>query len=77
MAGLLRGVRPMGDWSTSITLSTCSSPWSRSKRPGGASAPSVLSMQWDKFTPRDDVALVVVGGGLTWAHGLVRFEGTT
>ncbi len=40
---------------------------------GGASAPSVLSMQWDKFTPRDDVAVVVVGGGLTWAHGLVRF----
>ena len=41
---------------------------------GGASAPSVLSMQWDKFTPRDDVALVVVGGGLTWARALVRFE---
>ena len=41
---------------------------------GGASAPSVLSMQWEKFGPRDDVALVVVGGGLTWARALVRFE---
>jgi len=43
---------------------------------GGASAPSVLSMEWDKFMPRDDVAIVVVGGGLTWARGLVRFEET-
>ena len=42
---------------------------------GGASAPSVLSMQWEKFGPQDDVALVVVGGGLTWARALVRFEG--
>ncbi len=40
---------------------------------GGASAPSVLSMHWEKFTPRDDVAVVVVGGGLTWARMLVRF----
>jgi 3-oxoacyl-[acyl-carrier-protein] synthase-3 len=41
---------------------------------GGASAPSVLSMQWEKFGPQDDVALVVVGGGLTWSRALVRFE---
>ena len=40
---------------------------------GGASAPSVLSMQWEKFGPQDDVALVVVGGGLSWARALVRF----
>ena len=40
---------------------------------GGASAPAALSMQWEKFTAQDDVALVVVGGGLTWARALVRF----
>ena len=41
---------------------------------GCPSAPSVLSAQWEKFTPRDDVALVVVGGGLTWSRALVRFD---
>lgn len=40
---------------------------------GGASAPSVLSMDWEKFGANDDVALVAVGGGLTWARALVRF----
>jgi 3-oxoacyl-[acyl-carrier-protein] synthase III len=43
---------------------------------GGASAPSVLSMEWEKWQPQDDVAVSVVGGGLTWARGLVRFGGT-
>ena len=37
------------------------------------SAASVLSMSWEKFGPRDDVALVGVGGGLTWARALLRF----
>jgi 3-oxoacyl-[acyl-carrier-protein] synthase III len=40
---------------------------------GGASAPSVLSMEWEKWQPHDDVAVSVVGGGLTWARGLIRF----
>jgi 3-oxoacyl-[acyl-carrier-protein] synthase-3 len=40
---------------------------------GGASAPSVLSMEWDKWQPHDDVAVSVVGGGLTWARALIRF----
>jgi 3-oxoacyl-[acyl-carrier-protein] synthase-3 len=40
---------------------------------GGASAPSVLSMEWEKWQARDDVAVSVVGGGLTWARALVRF----
>jgi 3-oxoacyl-[acyl-carrier-protein] synthase-3 len=42
---------------------------------GGASAPSVLSMEWEKWQPQDDVAVSVVGGGLTWARALVRFAG--
>ncbi len=42
---------------------------------GGASAPSVLSMDWEKWQPHDDVAVSVVGGGLTWARALVRFAG--
>ena len=40
---------------------------------GSVSAPSVVSMQWEKFQPNDDVALVAVGGGLTWARSLLRF----
>jgi 3-oxoacyl-[acyl-carrier-protein] synthase-3 len=40
---------------------------------GGASAPSVLSMHWDKYRPEDDVGVSVVGGGLTWGRGLIRF----
>jgi 3-oxoacyl-[acyl-carrier-protein] synthase-3 len=42
---------------------------------GGASAPSVLSMEWEKWRPHDDVAVSVVGGGLTWGRALVRFGG--
>jgi 3-oxoacyl-[acyl-carrier-protein] synthase-3 len=39
-----------------------------------AGAPSVLSMRWDAWTADDDVAVVGVGSGLTWAGQLVRFE---
>jgi 3-oxoacyl-[acyl-carrier-protein] synthase-3 len=42
---------------------------------GGASAPSVLSMDWEKWGPHDDVAVSVVGGGLTWARAMIRFGG--
>jgi len=41
----------------------------------GAGAPSVLSMRWDEWTAEDDVAVVGVGAGLTWASYLLRFEG--
>jgi 3-oxoacyl-[acyl-carrier-protein] synthase-3 len=40
---------------------------------GGASAPSVLSMEWEKWQRHDDVAVSVVGGGLTWGRALLRF----
>jgi 3-oxoacyl-[acyl-carrier-protein] synthase-3 len=40
---------------------------------GGASAASVISQAWDKWTGNDDVAVVGVGGGLTWASFLLRF----
>ena len=39
VAGFERGVRPIGDWSMSITLSMCCSPSSAVVRPGGALAP--------------------------------------
>ncbi len=42
---------------------------------GSASCPSVVSMCWEKFGPRDDVALVAVGGGLSWGRALLRFGG--
>ena len=40
-----------------------------------ASSASVLSMHWEKWRPEDDVAVVGVGGGLTWARALIRFGG--
>src|SRR5690606_35117001 len=39
VAGFDRGVRPMGDWSTPTTLSTCSIPLTRVCRPGTSRAP--------------------------------------
>ncbi|MFA4915989.1 MAG: 3-oxoacyl-[acyl-carrier-protein] synthase III C-terminal domain-containing protein [Syntrophales bacterium] len=39
-----------------------------------AGAPSVLSQHWDELQPGDHVAIAVVGGGLTWAHVLLRVE---
>jgi len=40
---------------------------------GAASSASVISMGWEKWTERDDVAVVGVGAGLTWASYLMRF----
>lgn len=40
---------------------------------GSASCPSAVSMSWEKFGPRDDVAMVMVGGGLSWGRALLRF----
>ena len=41
---------------------------------GAAGAPSVLSMNWDRWTDQDDVAVIGVGSGLTWASYVLRFE---
>jgi len=38
-----------------------------------ASAPSVISQRWEKWTGDDDVAVVGVGAGLTWGSALLRF----
>ena len=40
---------------------------------GAAGAPSVLSMNWDHWTDQDDVAVIGVGSGLTWASYVLRF----
>jgi 3-oxoacyl-[acyl-carrier-protein] synthase-3 len=42
---------------------------------GAASSASVISMNWEKWTARDDVAVAGVGAGLTWSSYLLRFEG--
>jgi len=44
---------------------------------GGAGAPSVLSMNWDRFTSGDLVVVSVVGSGLTWASALLRKIGSS
>jgi 3-oxoacyl-[acyl-carrier-protein] synthase-3 len=40
---------------------------------GAAGAPSILSMRWDAWRPGDELALAVVGSGLTWSGMRVRF----
>jgi 3-oxoacyl-[acyl-carrier-protein] synthase-3 len=40
---------------------------------GAASSASVLSMNWDKWRDEDDIAVVGVGAGLTWASYWLRF----
>ena len=40
---------------------------------GAAGAPSVLSMNWDRWNDQDDVAVIGVGSGLTWASYVLRF----
>lgn len=40
---------------------------------GAASSASVISMRWDDWQTADDIAVVGVGGGLTWAGYLMRF----
>jgi len=40
---------------------------------GAAGSPGVLSMRWDEWKDGDDVAVVGVGAGLTWAGHLYRF----
>lgn len=39
---------------------------------GAAGAPSVLSMNWQKFKPGDIIVVSVVGSGLTWGSALFR-----
>ena len=38
-----------------------------------ASSASVISMNWEKWNPDDDIAVAGVGAGLTWAGYLLRF----
>jgi 3-oxoacyl-[acyl-carrier-protein] synthase-3 len=42
---------------------------------GGAGAPSVLSMRWDALADGDEIALAVVGSGLSWAAMRIRAGG--
>jgi len=42
---------------------------------GSAGAPSVLSQHWEELQPGDDVAMALVGAGLTWTQMLLRVHG--
>ena len=42
---------------------------------GAAGAPGVLSQNWDRFCPGDQLALVAVGSGLSWGGALITFDG--
>lgn len=43
---------------------------------GGSSAPAVLSQNWDRLEYGTQVAMVVVGAGLTWAESLLTVHGS-
>ena len=43
---------------------------------GASGAPGVISQNWDRFVDGDEIAMVVVGAGLSWAGLLIRFGGT-
>lgn len=43
---------------------------------GAAGAPSTFSMNWDSFKKGDEIALVVVGSGLTWGGLLFDVRGS-
>ena len=43
---------------------------------GAAGAPSVVSMNWDRWADGDDVALIGVGSGLSWSSYVLRFGET-
>jgi 3-oxoacyl-[acyl-carrier-protein] synthase-3 len=40
---------------------------------GASSSACVASMRWEKWTARDDIAMVGVGSGVAWARYLLRF----
>ena len=42
---------------------------------GAAGAPCVLSQNWEHFHEGDEIALVVVGSGLTWGGVLLEVHG--
>ena len=42
---------------------------------GAASSATVISQRWGKWEPHDDIGVVGVGAGLTWAGYLLRFGG--
>ncbi len=41
---------------------------------GAAGAPSVLSQDWERFQSGDAIALIGVGGGLSWSSAMLRVE---
>ena len=41
---------------------------------GCCGAPAVLSMNWDKIQPGDNIAMVIVGAGLAWAYAMLKVE---
>jgi 3-oxoacyl-[acyl-carrier-protein] synthase-3 len=42
---------------------------------GAAAAPSVVSMNWDRWQDGDNIAVIGVGSGLTWSSYILRFGG--
>ena len=41
---------------------------------GSSGAPAVISQYWDDLQPGHQVAIALVGAGLTWTHMLLNVE---
>ncbi|PKN06195.1 MAG: ketoacyl-ACP synthase III [Deltaproteobacteria bacterium HGW-Deltaproteobacteria-7] len=41
---------------------------------GCCGAPASLSMHWDEIQPGDNIAMVIVGAGLTWTYMMLKVE---
>ncbi|MGA3206968.1 MAG: ketoacyl-ACP synthase III [Syntrophales bacterium] len=41
---------------------------------GCSGAPAVLSQRWNDFRPGDNVAIAIVGAGLSWVHMILQIE---
>ncbi|MBI4632399.1 MAG: ketoacyl-ACP synthase III [Deltaproteobacteria bacterium] len=41
---------------------------------GCSGAPAVISQHWDELSPGDNIAVILVGAGLTWTHMLLTVE---
>ncbi|MGZ6292840.1 MAG: 3-oxoacyl-[acyl-carrier-protein] synthase III C-terminal domain-containing protein, partial [Syntrophales bacterium] len=41
---------------------------------GCSGAPAVLSQRWNDLRPGDNVAIAIVGAGLSWVHMVLQVE---
>ena len=61
---------------TGIPLKNCWYNVDQLGNVGCVGAPSVLSAHWEQLREGDRIAMSIVGAGLSWAHIMLKVEGT-